>query len=120
MSLYVQKFPLSQRISESNRVLAKYPSHVPVVVDCDPKLGTLKKNKFLVPSDVNASHLINSIRNQIKFEKNEAMFIFCGDTLLCNTAMMYDVYSNYMQNKKNGEEQDKFLYLYVGAENTFG
>ena len=123
MSLYKQKNPLSQRISESIRVLSKYPSHVPVVVDCDPKLGKIKKNKFLVPRDVSASYLFQSIRKQLTCDASTAIFIFCDDSLLCPTEMMTNIYDKYLDSKRNlksGEEQDKFLYLLVQGENTFG
>lgn len=125
---YKQRHTLSERISESTRILAKHPTHVPVIIDVDEKFGTIKKNKFLVPREVSASHLLISIRNQIKCRKEEAIFMFCEDTLICSTMLMGDLYENYLNKKKqrhdganNSEElRDKFFYISVHGENTFG
>lgn len=114
--------PLPQRISECNRILAKYPAHVPVIVDIDSSLGKINKTKFLVPYDVSASHLICSIRKQIKFNKNDAMMIFCDNIILCPTLIIGKFYEDYLEKKKQEKkfDNDKFLYLTVVNENTFG
>lgn len=116
---YKQRVSLSERISESNRIITKHPAHIPVIIDIDEKFGTIKKNKFLVPGDVSASHLMISIRNQIKCRKEEALFMFCDDTLICSTMLMSDLYSNYM-NRKKQKDGDKFFYITVHGENAFG
>lgn len=117
MSLYKKNNPLEKRVQESNRIRAKYPSHIPVIVDVDEKIGKIKKNKFLVPPDVSASHLIYSIRNQIKFTKNDAMVLFVGNLLLCPTSIMSQVYEDYLS---INESDDKFLYVTVKSESVFG
>ena len=119
MSSYKKKVQLSQRVSESNRILAKYPSHVPVIVDGDKKIGVLNKQKFLVPGDVSVSHLIISVRKQINLDKSKSIFMFCDNMILCPTVMMSQVYSSYLNNKKD-EFEDKFLYITIASENTFG
>lgn len=119
MSSYKKKIHLSQRASECNRILAKYPSHVPVIVECDKKIGVLKKQKFLVPSDVSVSHLLISVRKQISLDGSKSIFMFCDNMILCPTVMMNQVYSSYLRNKKD-EPEDKFLYITIASENTFG
>ena len=119
MSSYKKKFSLNQRVSESNRILVKYPSHVPVIVECDKKIGVLNKQKFLVPNDVSVSHLLISVRKQISLDKSQSIFMFCDNMILCPTVMMSQIYSNYLRNKKD-EYEDKFLYITISAENTFG
>ena len=119
MSSYKKKNSLSQRISESNRILVKYPSHVPVIVECDKKIGVLNKQKFLVPNDVSVSHLLISVRKQISLDKSKSIFMFCDNMILCPTVMMSQIYSNFLRNKKD-EFEDKFLYINISAENTFG
>lgn len=117
---YKDRFPLDHRISESNRILTKYPSHIPVIIDVDEKFGTIKKNKFLVPSDVSASHLMISIRSQIKCKKEEALFMFNDSKLLCPTTMVGDLYQDYITKQKANGNLDKFFYLKIHGENTFG
>lgn len=118
---YKERFSLSERISESNRIIAKHPAHIPVIIDIDEKYGTLKKNKFLAPADISASHLMISIRSQIKCKKQEALFMFSENTLICPTMLMADLYENYMNKQKKYDGQyDKFFYITVHGENTFG
>jgi len=111
-----------QRITESNRILTKYPDHIPVIIDCSDKIGQLKKQKFLVPSDVSVSHLLHSVRKQFENKKTEAVFMFCNDSLLCPTTMMRSIYTEYKIKNKitDSGDTDKFLYIYMASENTFG
>ena len=118
--LYKEKYSLSHRVSESNRILSKYPNHIPVVVDVDKSIGKINKNKFLVPRDVSASHLIISVRKQISVEANKALFMFCNNSIICPTIIMENLYENCLDNKSADEQGDKFLYVFVTNENTFG
>lgn len=115
---YKEKFSLEHRIEESNRILSKHPFHIPVIVDIDNKIGTIKKNKFLVPSDVSASHLMISIRSQLQCSSNQALFMFYENIMICPTMMIGDIYRKYI-NKKS-DKSDKFFYITVHGENTFG
>lgn len=118
--LYKEKYSLSHRISESNRILSKHPLHIPVVVDVDKSIGKINKNKFLVPRDVSTSHLMISIRKQVSVESNKALFMFCNNAIICPTSIIGDLYEQYLDNKPEDEKGDKFLYVYVATENTFG
>lgn len=114
--LYKDSCTLDTRVSESNKILAKYPSHIPVIVDADSKLK-LKKNKFLVPKDVSVGHLLCSIRKQMTVTQTDAVFLFVDKTLLSSTKLMSDIYEDHTKSRKNN---DKFLYIYMSKENTFG
>jgi hypothetical protein len=128
-SSYKKTNSLQQRIQDSQRVLIKHPSFVPVIVDCDESLGVLNKRKYLVSEHNNVSHLLMSIRGQLKSENrgvgDKAFFLFCGNSILCPTSMMKDVYNQYLESRdkscrNKNELSDKFLYINVVAENTFG
>ena len=116
---YKDTNPLEKRISESNRILTKYPSHIPVLIECSEKL-CLGKQKFLVPGDVSASHLLYSVRKQIKMDSSKAMFMFCDKAIVCPTTLMSEIYQKHMNNKKKEEKGDKFLTIVLTSENTFG
>ena len=116
-SSYKQKFDLSHRISESQRILAKYPSHIPVIVDCDKSIGSLKKQKFLCPRDVSVSHLLINIRKQIELSSSKAIFMFSENKLLGGTSIMAQLYDDCLKDRNNG---DRFLYIHISTENTFG
>lgn len=119
---YKDTHTLDQRISESMRILSKYPSHIPVIVECCKNLGNLQKPKFLVPADVSASYLLHSIRKQFdnKNSSHEALFMFCDNMLICPTTIMSQIYDITNEKKKGEDRNDKFMYVNITSENTFG
>jgi GABA(A) receptor-associated protein len=124
---YKQKVPLNKRIDESNKILAKYPNYVPVIVDLDDRFGTINKSKFLVPKEVSASHLLIAIRAQMNsLKKEEAMFMFSNEMLVCPTAIMGTLYDDYLtklkydNSKSSDEKNEKYFYVKIHGENTFG
>jgi hypothetical protein len=119
---FKELYTAQERISESNRIIAKYPDYIPVIIDCSEKLGQLRKQKFLVPAEVSASHLLHSVRKQFESKKSDAIFMFCDDTMICPTTMMKTIYANYKIKNKitDGGDTDKFMYIYMASETTFG
>jgi len=119
---YKDLFSENDRIAESNRILAKYPTYIPVIIDCSDKIGTLRKQKFLVPSEVSASHLLYSVRRQFETKKSDAVFMFCNDTLICPTTIMGNIYKDYRLKNKITDDgsTDKFLYIELHLESVFG
>lgn len=117
VSSYKAKYTLDERRQQSETILAKYPSYVPVIVECDSSIGVMKKQKFLVPHDVNCSHIVIAIRNQLKLNSSQSLFIFCNDTIICPTNIVGQAYHKYLEIQNDG---DKFFHIYVTSENTFG
>ena len=113
---------LTKRISESNRIIAKFPDRIPVIIlTTNPDLKKmLKKNKFLVPYDLSVSYLLANIRSQIKLEPSKALFLFCDNSLLSGSQMLNEIYKNYMCKNGTGPSKDNFLYISIEEENTFG
>lgn len=113
---------LLKRISESNRIISKFPDRIPVIVLTKnvtlEKL--LKKNKFLVPYDLSVSYLLANIRSQIKLEPSKALFLFCDNTLLSGSQTINEIYKNYKYKHGIGPSKDNFLYISIEEENTFG
>ena len=111
---------LHERITESNRIRAKYPTHIPVIINWDSKFGSINKHKFLVPSDVSASHLLFSVKKQMnEFKSSLSIFMFCNNAIICPTTLMSEIYDKYLKNKKEHDD-DLFLYIDLCSENTFG
>jgi GABA(A) receptor-associated protein len=123
MSSYRKNNSVETRISECNKILSKYPDKIPVIVESDDKeiSNQLKKFKFLVPGDVSVSHLICKIREQLKLNKSKGIFLFCDNSILSSYQMVQEIYEDYKtRNGLNSRYDDKFLYITVSAENTFG
>jgi hypothetical protein len=116
-STYKTKYSLEERIKQSEQILSKYINYIPVIVECDPQIGTMKKQKFLVPQNVNCSHMIVAVRNQLKLDPSKSIFIFYNDNIICPTENVNVVYRRYLTQVNDG---DKFFHIYVTTENTFG
>ena len=118
---YKEQFTIDHRISESTRILAKYPDKIPVIIECQDKElnGRINKKKFLVPNDISISYLLQIIRGRIKLESSKAIFMYVDNKLLTPHIMMREIYNNYITNKRQ-EKEDKFLYIELAYENTFG
>lgn len=118
---YKDTHDVEQRISESNRILAKHPNLIPIIVSADDKIGPLKKNKFLCPADISFSQFLCSVRKQITLDSSQAIFAFCNGKIISSTSSMRSIYQEYMDSNNNGRERyDKFLYLTLELESTFG
>ena len=104
-----------KRISESEKILKKYPNRIPVIVEKDPrsKLNDIDKNKFLVPNDMNFAQFIYVIRKRIKLLPEEALFLFVNGIMATNGSSMSSIYQTH-------KDKDGFIYITYTSENTFG
>jgi GABA(A) receptor-associated protein len=116
-STYKTKYSLEERIKQSEQILSKYVNYIPVIVECNPQIGAMKKQKFLVPHNVNCSHMIIAVRNQLKLDPSKSIFIFYNDNIICPTENVNVVYRRYLSQVNDG---DRFFHIYVTTENTFG
>lgn len=116
-STYKTKYTLEERRKQSEAILAKYVNYVPVIVECDKQIGTMRKEKFLLPQNVNCSHINVAVRNQLKLDPSKSIFIFYNNQIICPTENVNVVYQRYLTEVNDG---DKFFHIYVTSENTFG
>ena len=116
---FVKEFTLPERISESNRILTKYPDRIPVIIDCiDKDLDKLlKKKKFLVPMDISISYLIQIIRNKVQLDSSKALYMYHLGVLLQANIIIGELYHKHVDATTSG---DKFFYVSVAYESTFG
>ena len=124
MLCYKNEIQLDTRISECNRINSKYIDRIPIIVDYNKELIPFNlKRKFLVPYEVSASYLLSIIRNKCKIYSKKALFMFCNNKLLSSGTMMYEIYENYKNEMIKDEDfrkGDKFLYIKITTEITFG
>ena len=104
-----------KRIDETNRIRAKYPERVPIIVKktAGSDLKNIDKSKYLAPVDMTLSQFIVIIRKSIKIESDKAIFVFIENILPPLTSTMAYLYE-HMKN------EDGFLYIYYNGESTFG
>lgn len=116
MSVFKEKNTFEKRRSESERIMAKYPDRIPIIVEVAEQAKddiVLDKYKYLVPCDIDMSHFIFIVRKRVKLEPEKALFMFFGNTLCRTSNTVGHVY-------KENKDKDGFLYAVISLENTFG
>ena len=114
--MYKKKNPLEKRKQESESILKKYPSRIPVIVEKSNKckdINEIDKTKYLVPDDLTMGQFLFVIRKRLKMTPEKALFVFINNKLIATHALMSQVY-------KDEKEEDNFLYIQYSSENTFG
>jgi len=102
---------------ETQKMIAKHPNRVIVYVDKlkTSSLPEIKNKKYLVPNDMTLTQFSNVIRNNIKLNKESALFYFIGDnhTIPTMTSTLGELYEKY-------KSEDERLYIYYETESVFG
>ena len=119
MSKYQTKFSHTQRKTEADRILQKYPDRIPIICErakmCrDTSIHDLDKRKYLVPKDLKLADFMYVIRKRMKLSPEKSIFLFLGDNNLAPcSALLGTLYHEY-------KEDDGFLYITYNGESTFG
>ena len=107
-------YSLKQRLDESKRILDKYPDKIPIIVDTNDKdLPPLLKTKYLAPKDLTFGQFLYVIRGKLNLPPEKALFMFVNNTIPSTSDLLETVYDKQ-------KDKDKFLYISVNSENTFG
>ena len=115
MSTFRETHTLEKRKAEAERIRAKYPDRIPVIVEKREKceIPDIDKKKFLVPSDLTMGQFVYVIRKRIKLPADQAIFLFVNNTMPPAGALMSQVYKDHM-------DYSGFLTLIYSSESTFG
>uniref|UniRef100_A0A3Q2YMP2 Zgc:92606 n=1 Tax=Hippocampus comes TaxID=109280 RepID=A0A3Q2YMP2_HIPCM len=133
-SQYQRLVPLEVRRAEGERVRAKHPDKIPIIVERAqrsraPELDKkkyLKKKKSVVSTPVlsHASFLPNDtkrnvgqlcflIRQRVSLRPEEALFFFVNNSMPPSSSPLSAVYEEH-------HEDDMFLYLTYSNESVYG
>lgn len=106
---------LEKRRQEVNRIRAKYPDRVPVVVEKakGSDVPDIDKKKFLVPADLTVGQFVYVIRKRINLSPEKAIFVFVNDIMPPTALLMSALYKEY-------KDDAGFLIIRYSGENTFG
>ncbi|KAL6048776.1 ubiquitin-like protein atg8 [Balamuthia mandrillaris] len=112
---FKEEHPLDKRREVAERIRAKYPDRIPVIVEKAPKSDApdIDKKKFLVPSDITVGKFVYEIRKHMKLSPEKAIFLFVNNVLPPTAELMSNIYAKY-------KDEDGFLYITYSGENTFG
>ena len=114
---YKQENTLEQRKEESNRILKEYINRIPIICESAPKsqLPSLKKVKYLVPSDMTICQFQFIIRRNLDLEEESALYLITSKNItLTGDRTVMEIYNTYK------DKEDNFLYLYYASELTWG
>ena len=103
------------RCKESAKILMKYQDRIPVIVEKVPKssIADIDKKKYLVPSDLSVAQFMYIIRRRIQLPPEKAMFLFVNKSMPTTSTPISSIY-------EENKDEDGFLYIAYGGENTFG
>ena len=109
------KNDFAQRLSESKKIMEKYPQRVPIIVErCNQsQINDIDKHKYLVPKDLNMNQFVYIIRKRIKLDKSQSIFLMVNNTVCPSNIPICNVYNDH-------KDKDGFLYVKYTGENTFG
>jgi len=113
---FKDKYSFRERIIESDRILTKYPTRVPIICERskhEVNCPVLDKMKYLVPKDLTSHQFLYVIKKRLKLPSDQALFLFIHTTVPQPSQLISDIYETHKNN-------DGFLYLTYASENTFG
>ena len=112
---YKIKNSIEERLYTSNRLLSKYSSCIPVIIEKskDNDTPNISSNKYIIPKTLNISEIIILIRKKTKIDSKKAIFVFINNTLVPMNTTIGEIYDYH-------KDQDGFLYINYKTENTFG
>lgn len=112
---FKEEYSLDDRQNESIKIMKKYPSRIPIIVERSDKceFQNIDKRKYLVPKDLNMNQFTFIIRKRIKLDSSQAIFLMINNTLCPSNTNIGPVYDDH-------HDEDGFLYITYSSENTFG
>jgi len=112
---FTEEFDEKSRILESKKILLKYPSKIPVIVEkregCE--FREIKKKKYLVPRDMLMNQFFFVIRKKIDLSPGHGLFVMVNNKLSSSGDTLGEIY-------EKEKMDDGFLYMIYTSENTFG
>jgi len=112
---FKENYDFNQRLNESSKIMIKYPSRIPIIVEkCKGcTLEDIDKTKYLVPKDLNMNQFIYVIRKRIHLESSQSIFLMSNNQLCPSNMPLSSIYEDL-------SDKDGFLYITYTSENTFG
>lgn len=107
------KHSFDKRKKESEQILAKYPNRIPIICEPFGDVPELDRNKYLVPDDLPIAQFLYIIRKRMLIKPEKSIYLFVKNHIMAGNMLLYSVYNKY-------NDEDGFLYITYGGENTFG
>ena len=105
-----------QRKKENEIVFKDYPTKITIICEKAPnaKLIEIPKTKYLVDKTVKSSQFYATIKNHLKIDEKEAIFLLInGKITLSQNETMGEIYKKY-------KDKDGFLYIAYASQEIWG
>lgn len=105
-----------KRKEESKKITEKFPDKVPVIIEKgeSPLLPNPAKQKYLLKKDLTIGQYLYIIREQIKIDATQSIFLIVNDTYIpSNASTLGEIYEKYA-------DKDGFLYITYSTQEVFG
>ena len=115
---YVKEKSFEERLLETSRILEKYPTFIPCVVEKSPTaasdFGSQDKIKYLVPENITFGQFMLIIRRRLQLKPEHALYFFVDKRVLASVSLtLRELYNKY-------KSPCGFLFFEYATENTFG
>lgn len=114
---FKREFSFEDRYNEARRVLTKYPDRIPIICERSLKAGhdcpIIDKKKYLVPRELTIGQFLYVVRKRIRLPPEKALFLFINGTIPTTSCLISEIYHRH-------KDEDGYLYITYGQENTFG
>lgn len=113
---FKEKYTLSQRTTESQKIREKYPDRVPVIAEKmeGSRIERIDKEKYLVPADLTCAQFILVIRKKLPaHSETQSLRLYIKNTIPNMTSSMMTLYDA-------NKDEDGFLYVNFKEEDAFG
>ena len=103
-----------KRKEESERILVKYPTRIPIIVErYNKSVPDIDRKKYLVPEDLSMANFLYVIRKRLKLKSEKSLFLFINNKIPNMSQLMSTIYDKH-------SDEDGFLYVKYCEESTFG
>ena len=116
MFSYQQQVDFGTRKTEVDRIKAKWPGKIPIILEKDSRseIKTLSKSKFLCPDDYTLQQFQACIRKKIHLPQHVSLYFFVnGKTLPASESSVSQIY-------QDSASEDGFLYILYSELETKG
>jgi len=99
-------YTLSQRQNETSRKLAKSPHDITAFItrSKNSKLPNIKRNKFLIPGDIDAKSMSYILNDRIKLPDDQVIEFYTGGIQIDPTSNFFSIYQNF-------KDIDGYVYI---------
>lgn len=111
---FKSKHSFEKRKQQSHKLLEKYPDKIPIIFEkIEYNFNAILPYNLLVPKHITIAEINSVIRKKLKITKEQAIFLFVEQDIICPNCVAEEIYYHYKDN-------DGFLYIQYTFENTFG